>query len=271
MLGTFMGKLMLVLLITFYPTVSRAANLRELCPSRPGLGTAPCIVDQGHMLLEWGIADWTLEDSIEARSDTVLGGDILVRYGLSEFDELQLGWTAFGHIRERVKATGAVNKAQGTGDLTLTYKRSFRRPAGDQFSVAIQPFVSLPLDRNSAIGKGDWSAGILLPISVDLTRDIQFQASPEIDAAADEDRRGQHWNFGTVVGLGLATTDASSVTFELSAFRNEDPAGHFTEMLAGVSGTWQPSESTQLDLGVVAGLNHNSPDVELAFGISHRF
>jgi len=223
------------------------------------------------LLLEWGIADWTLEDSSEARGDTVLGADILVRYGISRFDEFQLGWTAFGHFRERVKTTGAINTAHGIGDLTLAYKHSFRHPAGDELSIAIQPFVSLPLNRNSAIGNGDWSAGILLPVSVDLTGDIQFQASPEINAAADGDRRGQHWNFGTVLGLGLATTDASSVTFELSAFRNEDPAGHFTEMLAGVSGAWQPSESTQLDLGVVAGMRHNSPDVELAFGISHRF
>src|SRR5262249_7615693 len=36
-----------------------ADGLRDLCTDRPGLGTPPCIVDRGHLIVETGIADWT--------------------------------------------------------------------------------------------------------------------------------------------------------------------------------------------------------------------
>jgi len=222
------------------------------------------------MLVEVGLADWTVEDTPEARTDTILAGDLLIRYGLSDVDEVQLGWTAFGHVRERGKATGAVSKTQGTGDITLAYKRSLRHPDGNELSIAIQPFVTLPVG-GSAIGGGGWSAGLLLPISFDVSDHVQLQATPEIGASVDEDGHGRHAVFGGVAGLGLAISDTTGVTFELSAFREHDPAGHFTELLAGVSGTWQPDENWQLDVGAILGLNQDSPDVELALGVSRRF
>jgi hypothetical protein len=62
-----------------------------------------------------------------------------------------------------------------------------------------------------------------------------------------------------------------SGTLELQAVRDDDPAGHATEALAGLSFAWQPKSNLQLDMGAVAGLNHASPDVELYLGIARRF
>lgn len=252
------------------PPSARAAELRQLCPTRPGLGTAPCIVDQGHMLVEVGLADWTVEDTPDARTDTILAGEMLIRYGLTDVDEVQFGWTAFGHVREREKATGGVIKVQGSGDISLAYKRSLRHPDGNELSIAIQPFVTLPVG-GSAIGDGDWSAGLLLPISFDVSDHVQLQVTPEIDASVDEDGHGRHAAFGGVAGLGLAINETIGVTLELSALREQDPAGRSTELLAGVSGTWQPGANWQFDVGAVLGLNHDSPDAELALGVSRRF
>lgn len=238
------------------PGKINASELRDLCPTRPGLGTAPCIVDAGHLLLEIGLGDWTVESGPDTRTDTVLIGDLLVRYGFSEVDELQLGWTAFGHVRQRDKATGSVARDEGVGDVTLAYKHSLRHPGGDGLSVAIQPFVTLPAG-GSAIGNHDWSTGLLVPISFDLTDRLQIQATPEVDASTDGDGHGRHATFGGVAGLGIAISEKIGVTFELSAFKDKDPAGNTTQLLAGVSAAWQPKDTLQLDAGAAFGLNHD--------------
>ncbi len=260
----------LVGLTSFNPGAAAASDLRDLCPTRPGLGTAPCIVDAGHVLVEVGLGDWTIESDSETRTDTVLIGDLLVRYGLSNVDELQLGWTPFGHVRQRDKSTGSVVRAGGVGDVTVAYKHSLRHPDGNGLSVAIQPFVTLPVG-GSAIGNHDWSTGLLVPISFDVTDHLQLQATPEVDAAVDGDGHGRHASFGGVAGLAIAISKQTGVSVEISAFQDQDPAGQATKLLAGVSATFQPNENLQLDVGGAFGLNRASPDAELSVGVSGRF
>lgn len=252
------------------PAKAAASELRNLCPTRPGLGTPPCIVDTGHLLVEVGLGDWTVTSNPDARTDTVLIGNVLVRYGISNVDELQLGWTPFGHVRQREKATGSIAKGEGVGDIFVAFKHSLRNPGGDGLSVAIQPFITLPVG-GSAIGSHDWSTGLLVPISFNITDHFQLQATPEFAASVDSDGHGRHATFGNVAGVGIATSKKTGVTFELSAFQDQDPSGHTTKLLAGASGTFQPKDNLQFDVGAAFGLNRDTPNVELSFGVSGRF
>lgn len=77
--------------------------------------------------------------------------------------------------------------------------------------------------------------------------------TPEIDAAVDGDGNRRH------------------PAVELSATRDEDPAGHVTLAVLGLSLAWQPLVGLQLDVGSNIGLNGNSADVEAYTGISRRF
>jgi len=61
------------------------------------------------------------------------------------------------------------------------------------------------------------------------------------------------------------------LTAEVDAARDEDPSGHRTETLAGLSFGWTPDRNLQLDAGAIVGLNHASPDVELYAGVVRRF
>ena len=69
----------------------------------------------------------------------------------------------------------------------------------------------------------------------------------------------------------VAATPAVSAAVELSLTRDRDPGGHATEALAGVSLGWQPGADSQWDIGVNAGLNRDSPDVQLYAGYVRRF
>ncbi|HEX8241250.1 MAG TPA: transporter [Allosphingosinicella sp.] len=250
-------------------TAARAEELRDFCPDRPGLGSPACTIDPGHFDVELGIADWTLDKTADSRTDSVEAGQLLIRIGLTDSLEAQVGWTAFGHVRIRDRGTGSVVKASGLGDLTLALRQNLRNPDGSGLSLAVMPFATLPTG-GSAIGAGEWSAGLLVPVSYDLGEGMQIGFTGRVEAAADEDREGRHLAYGGVAGVSVPLSEALEATFEIGADRDEDPSGHSTEWLAGLSAGWMAKDDLQLDAGANVGL-HGAVDVQLYLGVSRRF
>ncbi len=244
-----------------------AAADDAFCADRPGLATPPCTLAPGRTQIEIGLADWTLDRQKETRTDTVVAGDTLLRFGLSPILEAQLGWTAYGRVRTRDRLVGGVTRMSGIGDVRLSVRRSLSGSGGP---VAIQPFVTLPTG-GSAIGAGDWGAGVLLPAQFDLAPSVQLGLTPEIDAAVDADGSGRHLAFSGVAGLSASVAPKLDLTGEVAAMRDDDPARSTTSLLASLSLAYYSTANSQFDVGLVAGLNRTAPDVELYVGIARRF
>jgi hypothetical protein len=247
---------------------ARAETLRDLCPDRPGLGTPACTIDPGHVQVELGLGDWTLTRSPGQREDDLATGDLLVRYGLTPSLEMQVGWTAFTHVRTRSGAV--VTHESGTGDVRLALRQNLHNPDGSGFSAALMPYLSLPTG-SDGIGAGDWGAGLIVPVSYQLSQAVTLDFTGETDAAVDEDGKGRHLAYGAVFGVDVALGEKVGTTWELSVSRDEDPSGHATQLLAGLSADWTPGRNTQLDVGTNVGLDHDAPDVEVYFGVTRRF
>jgi hypothetical protein len=253
-----------------FPATASAEALRDFCPDRPGLGTPPCTLDSGHVAVELGLADWTLERTPDSRTDTLQTGQLLLRIGLTNSLEAQIGWTAFGHVRERDRATGALARGSGVGDLSVALRQNLANPDGSGFSAAVMPFATLPVG-GTALGAGEWSAGVLLPVSYDLGHGIQVGVTGQMEAAADSDRDGRHLAYGGVAGLSLPLSDSLGGTVEIAATRDRDPSGHATEWLAGLSAGWMAKDGLQLDAGINIGLSTAAPDLQLYLGVARRF
>jgi hypothetical protein len=247
---------------------ARADELRDFCPDRPGLGTPACTMDPGHVAVELGLGDWTLTRQSGDREDDLATGDLLVRYGLTPNLEVQVGWTAYTHVRTRTGNVVARNG--GTGDVTIALRRNLHNPDGSGFSVAVMPYATLPTG-SDGIGAGDWGAGVLVPMSYELPHGFALDLTAEADAAVDADGNGRHLAYSAVFGLDMKLADKIGATAELSVQRDEDPGGHSTQALAGLSAAWTPNDNLQLDLGANLGLNRDAPDVELYFGVARRF
>ena len=243
-------------LLLLFAGGAKAEEPRDFCPDRPGLGTPACTLDPGRFAIELGLADWTRD----GREEEFATGDLLVRYGLTENLEVQLGWTAYTH--------GPAES--GTGDVFVAVRRNLIHPDGSGFSVAVMPYATLPVG-SEGIGAGDWGAGLLVPISYELPHGFALGLTAEADAAVDEDGHGRHLAYSAILGLDLPISDAVGATVELSAGRDEDPAGHATQLLAGLSAGWTPNRDLQLDVGANFALNRDAPDVELYFGVARRF
>ena len=245
-------------------------KLRDFCGDRPGIGTPACTVDAGHLQVELGLGDWTLDRQPGSRADTIAADDFSLRYGLGNTTELRLDWTAVNYARTRDRASGAIDRTRGVGDVTLGIKQNLLNPDGSGLSLALLPYASLPAGKDG-IGAGDWGAGLIVPANYVIDEIFSLELTSEIDAAVDGDGHGRHLAYGSVLGLQAKLGEKAGIAAEVQAIRDNDPAGHSTQTLAGLSVTYLVEKQTQLDLGANAGLNHVSPDVEIYFGISRKF
>ncbi|TFI59341.1 transporter [Sphingomonas parva] len=262
------GLLLLPILCCWTGSASAQAR-RDFCPDRPGLGTPACTIDRGHAAVEIGLADWTLDRGSGERTDTVVLGDMLVRYGLSDRIEAQIGWQALGLMRHR-DAAGGVDRSTGVGDVRLALRANLLNPDGSGLSVALMPQLTMATG-DQPLGDGDWSAALLLPLSYELGEGLQIAATGEIETAPDEAGSGHHLAYGGVLGLEAPLAQDLGAAIEIAARRDKEPGEHRTELLGGLSLAWSARESLQFDLGVNLGLNGNAPDLELYVGIAKRF
>jgi opacity protein-like surface antigen len=252
---------------------AQAQDKHDLCAERPGLTTNECVIEAGHVQLETGLTDWTLDRQQGDRTDTILFGDSLVRVGVGNGLELRLGWTPFGHVRERQDGDVAVD--HGIGDVTVGLKQNLIDAAknGDRgLSLAFLPFATLPAGREP-IGAGDWSAGAQMPIGYRFSKALKLEFTPLVEAAVDKDGSGRHLLYSGAAGLKFDLTEKVSLQSEIEVERDDDPdrQERGTQELAGFSVGMQPNDHSQIDLGTTVGLNRKAPDIELYAGFTRYF
>lgn len=248
------------------------SNADRLCSERPGLTTTACITAAGRLQTETGLASWTLEQGGGERTDTVLIGDTLVRYGIGGKTELRVGWTPFGFARDR-QADGSVERASRVGDATLGVKTSVVERKGDTgLAMSILAAAVLPVGRRP-IGDGDWGVSVQLPVTYRTSDKISLQATPIVAAAVNDDGRGRHALYGTAIEVEYSLSEAVKAAFSGQVTRDEDPDPQVrgTPALGSIAVSWQPSHNMQLDFGTNVGLNKAAPDVAVYAGVSHRF
>ncbi|KQM19457.1 transporter [Novosphingobium sp. Leaf2] len=255
--------------LALLPCTAWAAE-RDYCPDRPGLDTPPCTMAPGTLSLEAGLGDWTLSRDADQRQDLFLTGDLRLRYGFADHAEVQLGWTSLGFSRTRDYTTGQMARETRTGDVTLGVRRNLANPDGSGFSVALAGFVSLPTGR-SPVGAGDWGAGALVPISVQVSDTVSLTSTSELDAAVDDDGNGRHLAVGQTVGAAVKLGEKLSAAAEYQITFDRDPSGYTHQQVSGLSLAWQPAKNLQFDAGTILGLDRDANDVELYFGVSRRF
>ncbi|MET0365016.1 MAG: transporter, partial [Sphingobium sp.] len=248
------------------PQAAPPAHLRELCSERPGLTTAACTVDPGHVQVELGFGNWTLDRQDDEREDRVEAGDILIRSGLGSKIELQIGGIAYGHVRTLDRKGGSVRTAQGGGDVTLGLKQNLRHPAEGKtgLAMAVLASVTLPTGRQD-VGVGDWGAGLIVPLSYKVNDTLSFALSPEADAAVNEDGSGRHLAYGAAVGAQIHLTETVRLSPEVQIIRDDDPQEAVMISTASLSLDARAGKMTQLDVQAVACLNRDTPDLRLSF------
>jgi hypothetical protein len=255
------------------PALAQDADKHQLCAERPGITINECTIEPGHFQIETALADWTRETRGGDRTDTILAGDSLLRVGVADEFEVRLGWTPYGHVRDR--QDGTIDNTNGVGDVTIGLKRNLidaQKHGNVGLSFAVLPFATLPVGREP-IGDGTWSAGAQLPIGYRVSKTLKFELTPIVEAAADEDGRGRHALYSAAVGAKVDFSEAVSLQIEAEGLRDDDPdrEKRGTQALGALSIGIQPDDKSQFDVGAVVGLDRAAPDIELSVGVTRWF
>ena len=261
-----MLKQLPIAIALLFATQARADE-QPFCAQRPGQTTPPCITPKGRVLLELGLVDWSLQSDSSQRSDTIALGQIQLRYGLGGGTEFQLGLNPYTHQRSRDRASSQITQAQGFGDITLGIEHGLTQ---GKLASSINIYARLPSGK-SPIGAGDWSVGAKLPVAWQPHDGLEFDLTPELDAAVNHSGSGRHLAYGTAVGMPFALSKRLQLGLDLSVLHDDDPSGAITTGRAGASLAYRLSSNAQLDLGGTKGLDPNSPNVELYTGVALRF
>ena len=242
------------------------AQEREFCADRPGIGTPPCTLPPGAVQVETTVVEWDRTANAKGVEDALTLADWALRVGVTPSAEVQVGFTSFSRDRMRDRATGASTRASGVGDAFVAVRQGV---AGANGPVAAQAYVTLPVG-NGSVGAGDWGAGLLLPIALDLPGGFGVDLTPEVDAAVDADGHGRHVAYGGVVGLSHGAGKALALGAELAVFEERDPAGHALDARLTGELAWQVGSRLQLDIEADTGLSDGAPDHALMVGFAER-
>lgn len=264
-----MVRTLSIILAALALAATAQAEERDFCPDRPGKGSPPCVLDKGRFQVEVSGADATLDRSAGVSTRDIAYGGLELRLGLASTVEGQLSWTPYERVR--TKDHGVVSTVSGAGDLGAALRWSLKNPAGDGLSIAVQPFVVAPTE-SSGIGDDAWQGGVIVPVSIPLTGDWSLSLSPELDARPNASGSGRHAGYALAGGVGRAV-GAVNLGAELWVDRDEDPSGHVTQASFDLTAAWTPKtlHDVQLDASAYVGLNRRTPDLELVFGLAHRF
>jgi hypothetical protein len=259
-----MRILLLSLAAALLASSVHAQALRDFCAERPGKATPPCIVDQGHLMLEVGLADAVFARGSGAHENTYSLAATELRLGVSKRVEVGAEWTAaiIDHNRGEPSRTGV-------GDLVLDVKAALTNPEGDGLAISAQGFVTAPTATRGQ-GAGGWTGGLRLPVSAPLGPSTDFELAPEVDVVRDAAGHGTHLAWAGAVGVshGFGPT---TLGVELWGQVDDDPADRTHQASADVTAAYAVGDNAQLDAGVNLGLNRATPDVEVYAGIAKRF
>ena len=257
---------LLVLFLVFVASPALAQD-DDFCVDRPGLGTPACTLKAGQAMVELGLGNWQRVADAQTVEDDASYGEALLRVGIDDRTELQLGFGGYGTQRLRDRASGARSRSSGFGDALLGVRRSLSGPSGP---FAVEAFVTLPIGSNG-FSAGDWGAGVQLPLGFDLPAGFELDLTPEVDAAVNASGTGRHLAWGGVAGLTHALGPKLALAIELGVKQDSDPARHSTAVLGAMSVAWQVGRDWQIDLEGDLGLTAAAPRHSVLVGLARRF
>jgi Putative MetA-pathway of phenol degradation len=244
------------------------ADEPPICPDRPSKSTGPCTVPQGRWQIETGLVDWSSDRSGGVTTNQTFWGNTAIKYGIGSRADVELWLTPLETID--IHGGGASEHHSSFGDMLVRAKYELT-PDDAPIQVALDPYVKIPT-ANHQLGNGKLEGGLLVPVAIPIGKSpFTISLDPELDLLADQDGSGRHLATQQIFNLGAALSKKISVSTEIWAMRDWDPAGTGKQASWDIAAAYQPNKNLQLDVGANVGLNSQTPDVEVYTGVSVRF
>jgi hypothetical protein len=244
--------------------------IRDMSTDRPDTTESPYTLDSGHFQLEMSFIDYTVDDhNDEARTRALSFSPLLIKVGLLNTLDLQLGIDPYSRVIETDKEGSDRTAFEGFGDTVLRAKLNLWGNDSGSTASAVMPFITFPTG-GDGLGSDVIEGGIILPLGIDLGDALALGLMAEFDAIHDDedDRYTIDWVHTVTLGFPIAGDLAGYI--EYAGFANLNDAEEYRGYAdTGLSYALTPN--TQLDAGVRVGLTKASEDLGLFVGLSWRY
>ncbi len=224
---------------------------------RPSVSTSPQALPVGRFQVEGGIL-FTTDDSPGVDVDIITAPLALLRYGIAQDIEVQIGWSGI----TEVEVNGF--DETGTGDVILSAKMQLTEQVGNTPTMGVIGSLSLPVGDDTGSDNVDPSVGFLWNYAF-LEGLGLFGTATVAGASQGNDR---FFQFSNAVGLGTAITDRIGVFGEYAAQFN---ANRQDSHLLDFGLTYLLTDNLQLDLNAGAGVGGAAPDGFFGGGVAYRW
>ncbi|WP_245879359.1 transporter [Xanthomonas pisi] len=229
-----------------------AAAQSEDAPAfdRPGIPFAAEVLQPGAFAWEQGLPDAST-DRADGQRTTLYTADTVLRLGLSQHVELQLGSDSYNWQH------GGGARVRGGGDSHVGLKVALPSRS-ESFHWAALGTYSVPT------GSPAFSDGYSRELGVTASWDLSQQRALALYVNYARDNDGHTWTFSPNYTFFSGEHFSSYVEAGLDT-------GSEHSKVAGAGGAWQLPHAMQLDVSVLRGLTSESPDWQGGIGLSIAF
>lgn len=255
-----------LLILACSAQLAHADDGDAISPDRPNVAASSQVVGDGRVQLEIG-ANWDRQRSDDAHIRT-LSTPALLRFGLGDTTELRVETDGRSIEHDVDPATGARTTSAGWNATSLGFKWHFADGVGAHPALGLIGRVALPTGSSALRGKGVLPQ-VELAAEWDLPQDWSLAVTPGVGRDWDDD--GVRYSYAILAAsLGKKFTEHVQGFFEVAAPQIASASHGGKQLQVDVGLSWLLNRNCQLDAMVVRGLNRNTPDLSLAFGLSVR-
>jgi hypothetical protein len=229
-------------------------------------------VDAGHFQVEVDFANMTYNrpnsERGNVRSTALEIAPVNLKIGLLNNLDFQLVFTSYRWEKTDSQDNGTINQKAGFDGITPRFKVNIVGNDSGFFSLALIPFMSLPLNQYN-FGNSSVEGGLGIPYSFDIPSwDLGFQTTFRFNR--NDADRGYHTEFENSVSIGHLLIGKMSLSGEFfSSVSTEKVTGW-----VGTIDTWltyQVAENLRLDGGIYIGVTPAADDWHPWVGMTWRY
>jgi hypothetical protein len=248
------------------PLAAVAGDDDAINPDQPGIAETSKVVGPGRLQLETGIQWDRLRD--DASHQRTLTSPTLLRVGLGVSTELRIETDGRTIVHESIPDSGVHDVTAGWADTELGLKWHLADQQGNAPSTGVLLHAALPTGSSALRGVG-LRPSLRLVAEWDLPHDLSFGVMPGL--GSDSDDNGARYGYGILAAsLGKAFSERLHGYLELAAPQIARAAHGGTQASVDTGLSWLVNNDCQLDVQLMHGLNHRTPDLSVGIGLSVR-
>lgn len=248
--------------------------MREMSTDRPDKTESPYTVDAGHFQIESDLGffedDHDTEAGADVRNETWSFATLNLKAGLCNFSDLQVVLNPYTRVRSRDRATGAITRDDGFGDIVTRLKVNLWGNDAGSSAGAVMPFVKIPTASDN-LGNNSVEGGIIVPVGFDLGGGFSLGMMTEVDWARDGVGSDYHPEFVNSITVSRDIIGNLGAYVEFWSWVSAEDGAVPWMGTVDLGLTYGITEDIQLDAGINIGVTDSAPDWNPFIGLAFRF